>query len=70
MMLKGCGGYKVSVARGRVIVRCRVCGTSTFSRTGARRLAAILRGPLGRFETRAPRGERLRLATLLTAVAS
>lgn len=67
--MTACGGYRVSVSRGRIIVRCRACGPSTLSKTGARRLAAVLGGPLARFETKAPRADRLQLAADLRRVA-
>lgn len=65
-----CGGYTVAIAGGRIRVRCQVCGpTAALSPNGARRLAAALAGPLGRFQTPAPRAERYRLAGLLRAAA-
>lgn len=69
MTVRRCGDYRVSIARRRVVVWCRACRVSTFSRTGARKLAEVLAGPLGRFETRAPREERQQLAQDLRRVA-
>lgn len=66
-----CGGYRVTRRGGRILVRCAVCGPcGRLTAAGARRLAAQLRGLFGRFETTAPRPERLRLADLLERAAS
>lgn len=65
-----CGSYTVRIHRDRIIVNCAICGDAgRLSPNGARSLATELRGPLGRFQTTAPRAERLRLASLLTAAA-
>lgn len=64
-----CGGYRVRVVRGRIVVYCRDCAPRSLARTAAVRLATRLRGVLGRFETPAPRAERLRLAGLLDRAA-
>jgi hypothetical protein len=66
-----CGGYTVEIARDRIVVECAICGPAgRFTPTGARRLANVLRGPLSRFETTAPRAERLRLGELLRKYAT
>lgn len=70
-VLQRCGGYEVDRIGGKVIVQCARCGPcGTFPPEGALELAAVLVGPLGRFETTAPRAERLRLAELLRAAAA
>jgi hypothetical protein len=62
-----CGDYDVYVtAGGKIGVTCGSCGfAGSYTVHGARRLAATLAGVFGRFETNAPRPERLRLAKLL-----
>jgi len=66
-----CGGYIVEIVRDRIAVNCAICGPcGRFTPTGARKLAGELRGPLGRFQTTAPRAERLRLAALLGEAAT
>ncbi|MDB4956567.1 MAG: hypothetical protein JWO36_4136 [Myxococcales bacterium] len=65
-----CGGYRVTIRRGRIRVRCGVCGPAqNYSPRAARFVADWLTGPLGRFETTAPREERFRLAELLVEAA-
>jgi len=65
-----CGSYTVRIENDRIVVNCAMCGDSgKYAPAGARRLAAELEGPLGRFQTTAPRPERLRLAKLLRASA-
>jgi hypothetical protein len=65
-----CGGYVVEIVRDRIVVDCAICGRAgRFTPTGARALARELAGPLGRFQTTAPRAERLRLAANLKAAA-
>jgi hypothetical protein len=65
-----CGGYVVEIVRDQIAVDCAICGPcGRFTPTGARKLAAELAGVLGRFQTTAPRAERLRLAKLLKAAA-
>ena len=66
-----CGSYTVRIENDRIVVNCAMCGDAgRYAPAGARRLAAALEGPLGRFETTAPRPERLRLAKLLRAEAA
>ncbi len=76
----GCGGFTVDIKAGGtarrpsttfwIFVNCQRCGNyDRFSALEARALAAVLAGPFGRFETPAPRAERIRLAGLLTAAA-
>jgi len=65
-----CGNYRVRINRGMVRVYCGLCGyCGELPPLGARRLAARLTGPLGRFEVPAPISERKRLAALLIAAA-
>jgi hypothetical protein len=66
-----CGSYTVRIENDRIVVNCAMCGDAgRYAPAGARRLAAALEGPLGRFETTAPRPERLRLAKLLRVAAA
>lgn len=66
-----CGGYTVAIRRRRIYVTCGVCGESgPFSVSAARTLARRVEGLLGRFETPAPRAERIRLAGLLRSAAN
>lgn len=64
-----CGGYTVARDGEELVVTCRACGPSRIPVSGAHLLAAELRGLLGRFQTRAPRPERARLADLIDAEA-
>jgi hypothetical protein len=69
-MERRCGGYRVTVRQRRIAVRCHVCGPcGSFSGSAALRLATVLRGSLGRFETPAPATERRRLAEMLSRAA-
>lgn len=65
-----CGSYTVRIHRDAIVVNCAICGDAgRYAPNAARSLATELRGPLGRFQTTAPRAERLRLASLLNAAA-
>ena len=68
--LKLCGDFRVRLRKGRVVIWCREHGrTGDFTPRQAKRFAAYLNGPLGRFYIDAERADRLSLAQQLIDVA-